>query len=85
LSDNEFFETFSPLAEPPVLSIPRCKRTPITPRIEGYCVIIAQEENVDGTPGKFLGCHLQTPDSSDDGPALLLGEAIRRFKEMSGG
>ena len=56
------------------------KLTPITEQINGYCVVVVQEETKDGKPGAFLGCLLRTPDSAENGPLLLLGEAIRKFK-----
>jgi hypothetical protein len=56
------------------------KLTPITPLVNGYCVIVVQEATKDGNPGAFLGCLLQTPESSGDGPLLLLGEAIKKYK-----
>ena len=59
------------------------KLTPITPRIKGYCVVVVQQANADGSPDAFLGCLLQTPDSADAGPLLLLGEAIRKFKALA--
>jgi hypothetical protein len=56
------------------------KLTPITPLVNGYCVIVVQEATKGGNPGAFLGCLLQTPESSEDGPLLLLGEAIKKYK-----
>jgi hypothetical protein len=57
--------------------------TPITPIVSGYCVMVVQEETKDGKPGAFLGCLLQTPDCLENGPLLLLGEAIKRYKMLT--
>jgi hypothetical protein len=55
------------------------KLTRITPLIDGYAVVVVQEEGADGKPGKFLGCLLETPDSSDDGPYMLLAKAMGAY------
>jgi hypothetical protein len=54
--------------------------TPITPLTNGYRVVVVQEANEDGTYGAYIGCMLQTPDSPDDGPMMLLGDAFKEFK-----
>jgi hypothetical protein len=59
------------------------KLTVITPEINGYCVVAVQEETKDGRPGAFLGCLLQTSGSAENGPLLLLGEAIRKYKVLA--
>ncbi len=64
-------------------ALPR-RLTPITPCIDGYCVAVVQEANADGTLGKYLGCCLQTPDSTDDAPMMLLTDAFRLFKARTG-
>jgi len=59
------------------------KLTPITERINGYCVVVVQEETNDGKPGAFLGCLLQTPNSDENDKLLLLGDAIKKFKILT--
>jgi hypothetical protein len=54
--------------------------TPLTPMTDGYCVVIVQEATPDGTCGAYIGCMLQTPDSLDDGPMMLLGDVFKEFK-----
>jgi hypothetical protein len=55
------------------------KLTRITPLIDGYAVVVVQKEGEDGKPGAFLGCLLETPESPDDGPFLLLAEAMGAY------
>ena len=54
------------------------KLTRIRPVVNGYAVVVAQEQGGDGKPGKFLGCFVQTPESQDDGP-MMLAEAMGIF------
>ncbi len=58
------------------------KLAPITPRINGYRVVVVQEAKADGSPDAFLGCLLQTPDSSDVGPLLLLRGQVEVFRNQ---
>jgi hypothetical protein len=59
------------------------KLTPITQQINGYCVVVVQEETKEGKPGAFLGCLLQSSDSDENGPFLSLGEAMGKFKILT--
>jgi len=76
-------DTFSAVATDNSPAAPR-RLTPITPCIDGYCVAVVQEANADGTLGKYLGCVVQKPDSTDDGPMMLLLDAFRSFREFTG-
>ena len=55
------------------------KLTRITPLVDGYAVVVVQKEGGDGKPGVFLGCLLETPESPDDGPFMLLAEAMGAY------
>ena len=59
------------------------KLTRITPIVNGYAVVITQEADVNGKPGTYTGCFLQTPDNPDDGPKLLLAEAMERYRKLT--
>jgi|GEM_PF-4025354 len=59
------------------------KLTRITPVINGYAVVITQEQGINGQPGEYTGCFLQTPDSPDDGPTLLLTEAMDTYVQLT--
>lgn len=59
--------------------------TPITPMVNGCCVVVVQEATDSGSPGLFLGCILRIPDCDDiDRPMLLLSEAFREFNKKIG-
>jgi len=53
--------------------------TRITPVINGFAVVVAQEPNQDGKPGAFIGCFLQTPECANDGPLVSLTEAMNAY------
>ncbi len=59
------------------------KLTRITPVVEGYAVVVAQEQSIDSKPGKYLGCFLQTPENPDDGPFTLLAEAMGAYLKLT--
>jgi hypothetical protein len=59
------------------------KLTRITPLIDGYAVVVVQEEGEDGKPGEYLGCLLETPESPDDGPFVLLAEAMGAYLKFT--
>jgi len=59
------------------------KLTHITPVIDGYAVVVAQEPSEGGKPGKYLGCFLQTPENPDHGPYMLLTEAMGAYMHLT--
>ena len=52
------------------------KLTRITPFVNGYAVVIAQEHGFSDKPGAYLGCFLQTPENLNNGTYMLLAEAM---------
>jgi hypothetical protein len=59
------------------------KLTRITPVVNGYAVVVVQKQGLGSKPGEFLGCFVQTPESQDDGPMMLLAEAMALFIKHS--
>jgi len=60
------------------------KLTRITPEINGYAVVIVQEASIDGKPGAYLGCIVQTPENIDDCAMVSLTEAMKEYLKQTG-
>jgi hypothetical protein len=60
------------------------KLTRITPEINGYAVVIVQEASIDGKPGAYLGCIVQTPENIDDGAMVSLTDAMKEYLKQTG-